>query len=173
MQLQRDRLGVTAIRQSLDREQLVTQLDLGPEGIAFGHGPADHELDDLGHRDVGHVAGGDPRPIAQDGDAVADLHHLVEVMGDEEDADAAPGELADDAEELVGLTRRKGRSGLVEDEHARVGEQRPRNLHQLHLGDAQVLHGRVRRHVQADLGHQFLCSVTHRRAVDQAPPRGQ
>ena len=90
--------------------------DLRSEGKALGHGAADHELDDLRHRDLGHVTCGRPLAVAQDRDAVADLLHLVEVVGDEEDADALGRELADDLEEAVHLARRECRRGLVEDE---------------------------------------------------------
>ena len=58
---------------------------------------ADHHADDVVDRDVGHLRAADQAAVAQHGDAVADRHHLVEPVGDEDHADALAAQLADDA----------------------------------------------------------------------------
>ncbi len=173
MQLQRDRLEIAAVAQVLDREQLAAQLDRRPERVRLGHGPPHHQLDDLGHGHIGDVLGRDPLTVAQDGDAVTDLLHLVEMVADEEDADALSSQLADDGEELVCLARGERRGGLVEDEQPGLGQERAGDLDHLHLGDAEVLDRRVGRHVQSDVGHQPLGSLAHHSPVDEAVIAGQ
>ena len=57
--------------------------------------------------------------VAQDGDAIGYLVDLVQEMADEDDADAARGELAHDAEQDRNLVTVKTRGRLVEDQHPR------------------------------------------------------
>ena len=68
-----------------------------------------------------------------------------------------------DLEQAVDLTRGQRRGGLVEDQQPGVREERPGDLDHLHLGDAELLHGRVGRHLEADLLEQL------ERAVAQLP----
>ena len=69
--------------------------------------------------------------VAQHGEAVADLVHLVEEVRDEEDRDALLLQRADDAEELGDLVGVEARGGLVEDEHLRLHVDRTGDRHEL------------------------------------------
>ena len=77
---QRDRLDVAGIHEPVDGQESLAEHDALAEGEAPGQGMADHELDDLRDRDVGHHPRGRPLAVAQDRHAVADLLHLVEVV---------------------------------------------------------------------------------------------
>ena len=66
---------------------------------------------------VGREVLADELAVAQHGDAVGDLVHLVEEVADEEDGDAAVAQVADDGEELLDLAAVEARGRLVEDEH--------------------------------------------------------
>ena len=70
---------------------------------------------------------GDPA-VAQHGHAVADRHHLVELVGDEEDRAPVRGQIADDREQAVALLRRQDRRRLVEDQDLRVAIERLQDL---------------------------------------------
>ena len=63
----------------------------------------DHHADDAVDVGVGDLAAADELAVAQHGVAVADLEHLLEAVGDEDDAEALRLEVADDAEELLHL----------------------------------------------------------------------
>ena len=73
----------------------------------------------------------DQRSVAQHGDPVADLVDLVQEVRDEQDRDAASLQLADDPEQLAHLVQVEARGGLVEDEHAHVGGDGPRDRDEL------------------------------------------
>ena len=78
-----------------------------------------------------------------DGDAVRDLAHLAQLVGDEHDGGAGCLELAHDLHQLVGLLRGEHRGRLVEDEHLRVAGQRLDDLDPLLHADRQVVDERV------------------------------
>ena len=60
--------------------------------------------------------GGDPPTVAQDGHAIGDRQHLVEVVADEQHRGARRGDAAQRAEQAVHLGPGKRRGGLVEHE---------------------------------------------------------
>ena len=98
------------------------------------------------HRLVG--AGGVDRPdalaAAQHRDAVGDLQHLGQLVGDEDDGRAARLQLREDAHELARLLRGQHRRRLVEHEHPRAAVQRAEDLDALLLPDGDVLDAGVR-----------------------------
>ena len=61
---------------------------------------ADHQPDDAVDRGLGDVAAADKAAVAEHGVAVADPHHLLEPVGDEDDADALGLQVADDRNSL-------------------------------------------------------------------------
>ena len=76
--------------------------------------------------------------VAQHGDAVGEVHHLLDAVGDVDDADALGGELADDAEEALAFGRGEGGGGLVHDEDAGVEREGLGDLDELLLAHAQA-----------------------------------
>ena len=123
----------------------------------------------------------------EDGQAIAHLQRLVDVVGDEDDGLAQPllqgqhGVLQPDADERI-----KGREGFVHQDDVGIGRQRPRQPHalahaarellriavghvgQFHLaqpvaGALALLFGRQAPHTQAEAG------VLHHRQMRQQP----
>lgn len=95
-------------------------------------GPAtQHLLDEVDAEELGGHVLADPAAATEDGDAITDLVDLVEEVRDEEDRDAACGELADDAEELCDLVEVEARGRFVEDDDTCVDRDRPRDRDEL------------------------------------------
>ncbi len=105
-------------------------------------GATDHELGELGVR-RGRRRFAHDLAEADDGDAVGDLAHLAQLVGDEDDRGARLLELAHDAHQLVGLLRGEHGGRLVEDEHPRVARERLDDLDALLHADREVLDERV------------------------------
>ena len=86
---------------------------------------------------VGHRV--DLLAAPQDGHAVGDVEHLVELVRDEDDRRALGRQRAQDAEQVLRLLGGEHRGRLVEHEHLRAAEQRAQDLHALLGADAEVL----------------------------------
>ena len=115
----------------------------------------DHVRDDPVDVDLVALARGDERSVAEDDGVVGDLERLLEVVGDVDDRDAGGGELADEPEEHLDLGAAEGRGGLVHDEHARFAGERPGDLDDLLLSEAQVADERLRVEVLREPSHQL------------------
>ena len=72
-------------------------------------------------------------------------HHVLEDVRDEHDADVAVAQHPQRVEQHLRARRAERRRRLVEDQHARLGEQRLGDLQQLALGEAEVLDRRPQR----------------------------
>ncbi len=137
-------------------------------GIGLGQLAADHQL--------GQVAGGDLRrqhlghgaAHADDRDGVRHLQHLVQLVGDEDDGDAASYEATERLEEPVDLLRHEHRRRLVEDDDARVAVEDLQDLGPLLLADAEVGDEIVRVHLKAVALAELAQSLARRAHVD--PP---
>ena len=106
--------------------------------------------------------------VAQHGEAVADLVHLVEEVRDEEDRDALLLQRADDAEELGDLVGVEARGGLVEDEHLRLHVDRSGDRNELLHRERVVAEERPRVEVEVEAREQFGGAAAHRPPVDRA-----
>ena len=103
-------------------------------GAAFLLSLAHHSLDDLFVRDVRERASIDDRTsIAKDCADVGDRADLAHPMGDEENADSAPGEPAQDCEKALRVREGQVRRRLVEKDQFRAGTQCPGDLDKLAL----------------------------------------
>lgn len=122
-------LALAAVAGDLQRQCLVV-----PGGLAQGggrrpvrgrvgepqpHVPARHEPFQL----AGGAFGGDPA-VVEDRDVVGEFVGLVQVLGGEEDGDAAGDELADDAPHGVAAAWVEAGGRLVEEDDPRVADQR-------------------------------------------------
>ena len=101
---------------------------------------ADHHADELG---LLHLAGDDRVHVAavlEDGDLVGDLEDLAHAVRDVDDDLALGLELADDGEQRLDLRIAQAGGGLVKADDAQVfAAARLHDLHQLLIGDAQIL----------------------------------
>ena len=150
--------------------------------VALGRGRA-HRRHDL-------VAAHQPRHLGRDGRAgvvdmagdaaVAQHHaamrqraHLVELVRDEDDADALRRHGAQRHEQAVDLGRRQHRGRLVEDQDAHAAEQRLDDLQPLLLADRQRRHRPVGIERQAELLLDALEAGKPAGAVEPAALAGQ
>ena len=123
----------------------------------------DHQANDLPLRQLGRRTRRDVPAVAQHGDRVRDLSHLLEAVADEHDRDAPLPHAPHRREEALHLVRRQRCGRLVHDQEPRAGRQRLRNLEQLPIGDAEPAHGRVRAEVDSQLVEDPRHGVAHRR----------
>ena len=111
------------------------------------HVAVDAQLEELAAQageQRGGAVQGDDAALVHDGDAVAELLGLVEVVGGEQDRHARPGPQAgDEVEQLVADARVEADGGLVEEQHLRVGDQRPGDLEPAALAAAVGVDGPV------------------------------
>ena len=81
----------------------------------------------------------DPLAAPQDGHAVGDVEHLVELVRDEDDRRPARRQRAQHLEQVLRLLRGEHGGRLVEHQHLGAAEQRAEDLHALLGADAEVL----------------------------------
>ncbi len=77
-----------------------------------------HQVNQLGLGEPGHVAGGDLLAVAEHRHPVAQVEDLVEAMRDVDDPRTAIAQIADDSEQPMDLVRWENGSRFVEDQHA-------------------------------------------------------
>ena len=75
--------------------------------------------------------------LAEDGDAVGDVQHLVELVGDDDDGAASSRILRRMATRAVDLLRGKHGGGLVQHQRARAAVKHLEDLHGLLLADGE------------------------------------
>lgn len=104
---------------------------------------------------------------------VGDLHHLPQLVGDEDDGVPGLRELADGVEELLALLRGEHRGGLVEDEDFRPAVERLDDLDPLHQPDGEAAHRRVQREVDVEVPPDRLEVAFHLAGLPQHPLPGR
>ena len=102
-----------------------------------------------------------------------DLRDLFEVVGDEDDADAASGQFAHQLEQPLGLLTGQRGSRLVHDEDAHLSGQRLGDLDHLLLGDPQGADDPQGIDRRADPVQEFLRLAHEHAPVDDSEPTGQ
>ena len=75
---------------------------------------------------------------AQDADPVRDLHYLVELVRDEDDAEALPRHAAERLHQTPRLLRRENGGRLVQNEDPRAEIEQTQDLHSLLLADGEL-----------------------------------
>ena len=129
------------------------------------HLPANHHSRERLLRRAGSRDRLDHLAPPQDGDAIGDLEHLVQLVADEDDRQQSlPRQPPQKLEELVRLLRCEHAGRLVEDQDVRVPVERLDDLDALLLADGDVLYARIR--VDCELeGFRELAHAPPRRAV--------
>src|SRR5438093_1353365 len=125
-------------------------------GLALVAG-AEVSLDHLGMAlDLGRRTFGDAHTVVEHGDAVGDAHHDLHVVLDQEyrQLELAP-ERADQRGEVLGLARVHPRRRLVEQQQARLGGERARDLQAPLIAVRQVAREVLRLAVEADEREQL------------------
>ena len=142
--------------------------DGGLPGVGDGQLRADHHLGQVVGGRVAGVHRAHGPALAQHGDGVGDLEHLVELVVDEQDGGAGRLELAHVAEQLVHLLGDQHRGGLVEDEDLRPPVEHLDDLDPLALAHLQGLHQVVGVDVEAVGPAHLVEMVPGRLEVDPA-----
>ena len=96
------------------------------------------------------------RAVAQNGEALGDAEHLVELVGDQDHGLALGGEPAHQLGQLLPLGRRQGRRGLVEDHDLGAAVEELDDLQPLPLGDRRVGDDPPRVELEAEPGGELL-----------------
>ena len=143
----------------------------GPLRHLEEHGPADHELRQLGDGRLRRHALAHHATTAHDGDAIGDVEYLAQLVRDEDDGRALRLELLQDAEQLLGLLRGEHGRGLVEDERPGAVVERLQDLDALLLADREVLDARVRVDLEAEALGQGADLPRGARHVEERPAR--
>ncbi len=142
----------------------------GAIGEAALEAAADHAADDavLVDHVLLHVEGLDGLAVAQDRDRVGDLLDLVELVADDDRADALALEPDDQVEQVLRVALVQGCGRLVEDQQPDRLVQRLGDLDELLLADADVLDLRAGVVAQADAVQQFGRLLLRLAPVDDA-----
>ena len=115
----------------------------------------DHGADHEGKRDLRCLGGGSDAPVLQDRDAIDQLYHLVETVGDVENGAALRLQTSEKIVQARDLADAEGRRRLVENDHRGVGGERLGDLHDLLLGDREPADDRVDVDARVDLGEHL------------------
>ena len=107
------------------------------------HLAADHQLGQLLLAGLRGPAVRHHGPGAHDADLVGHRHDLAQLVGDQDDGAPLRLQVAQDAEQMVGLLRRQHARGLVQDQDARAAEQGLEDLDPLLHAHGQARHRRV------------------------------
>ena len=112
----------------------------------------------------GLLDGVDDPAVVHDADPVGQVEDVVDVVADQEDADALVLELADEVADLGRLGRAEGGRRLVHDQDPRVEVDRPGDGHRLALAAGEGLDRRAKR-----VKFGFRRPITLRVASSMAP----
>ena len=116
---------------------------------------ADHAGGKVRCRHVMHLSRRDHVSVPKNGIVVADLHHLVELVTDENDPHPLGAQAAHQGKHTPDLGPSEARGGLVHDDELRVHEQRPGDLDNLFIGSVKRPHHRAGIKVQTHAGEDF------------------
>ena len=118
---------------------------------AFVHGPvADHGADQRGHVEFRGARRGCHAAVSHHRDAVGEVEHLVEVVGDVDDRRPPVAQRAHQAVDPLGVAAAQGGGRLVQDQHPAPEVDLTGDLHEGLLGGAEGPGDRVRRDVDAE-----------------------
>ena len=127
----------------------------GMQALQFFLGFAEHEFEGEFAAEIGARHGGDEATVAQDREVVGDGFDLAHAVGDEDNRAALATQRADHVEQALDVGSAQRRSGLVEDEDARVERHGFGDLDELGFGQRQrAEHGAGLDRVDAETGEQ-------------------
>jgi hypothetical protein len=119
-------------------------------------GTADHHAAQFFLGGVGGLHGAHVAALAQHGHPIGDLHDLVQLMGNKQDALALPGQAPHDLHQFFDLLRGQHGGRLVEDQHLIVAVEHLKNFYALLHSHGDVLDLGVQIHLQAVAFGQLL-----------------
>ena len=138
------------------------------------HLAPDHQFGQFGGLGFGGLYRGRHFAPPHDADGIGDFHDLAQLVGDQDDGFAFGAKPPENAEKLVGLCRGQNARRLVEDQDIGPAVERLEDLHPLLHSHADVLHQRIRVHLEAVVVRQFDQALAGlgERGFQQAPVFG-
>jgi hypothetical protein len=109
-----------------------------PFGVFVFNRASDHLCDHVRAGQVPDRLGIDHVPVAHDGNDVAKLENLIQLVADVDDGNALFLQVMDDLEELLELVAGERTARLVHDDELGVERERFRNLHHLLFGGGEI-----------------------------------
>src|SRR4029078_9433139 len=117
-----DDVDIVVVPSSAEAEKFESGLVLGvdlPLVLGFAQDAANHELDDLAHRQLLDRVRADGLPVPHDEHILGDTEQLVEAMGNVDHRDSRFGEPPNDAEQDLDFSVSEDGGRLVEDQDVR------------------------------------------------------
>ena len=138
-------------------------------GVAVVERAAHHRADDAVLVDMARLdrVGLDRAAVSDHGDRIGDGGDLVELVGDHDRRDPAALETLHQQEQVLRVVLVQRGRGLIQDQQLDVLRQRFRDLDQLLLAHAQVLHRHVRVDVEAHASEQVAAAAPSLAPVDE------
>ena len=131
----------------------------GDHGLALA---SDHQLRELDQRGLALFAGGGQFAVAEDGNVVGGGHDFIQTVGDEDDGDAALGDLFHDGKQRFRLGLRQNGGRLVKHQQAdALFVDLAGDLDELHVADRQALDQRVLVQSHAHAVQRLAGVLTH------------
>ena len=156
------------------------------EGVVAGDAPraqrcdgggdvtVDAQLDELAAQageEGGGAVEGDDAAVVDDGDAIAELLGLVEVVSGEQHGHSQPGpEAGDEIEDLEADARVQAHGGLVEKQHLRVRDERPGDLEPAALTTAVGVNWPIEEFAEAEGVDHVTDAILRRGRVESPQP---
>src|SRR5919199_534355 len=134
------------------------------------HVAADHEAGELPLVRLRGLHGIHHAPVADDGDVVAHVQKLAQLVGDQDDREPVRHELLEDGEEVIGLLRGEDGGGLVEDEDVGLAVEGLKDLYPLLDADGEVGYLRSRVDSEPVALAQLLCGPDGALEVEGCAP---
>ena len=128
---------------------------------------ADHLPGNLRNGRILHIAVGHHHAVAQHGIAVADLHHLAQLVRDEDHADLLRLQRAQHIKNALDLRIGERRRRLIHDDDGSVHHQRACNFDNLFEGRVQRGDHGARINLQVHLLEERLRLLVHRRMIEK------
>src|SRR5438093_1325328 len=136
-------------------------------GEFLGQLPADHQADELVHRQLRNGVGPHALSVAQHGHAVRNLENFLQPVRDVDDPDATGPEVTDEPEQPLCFLHGQCRGWFVHHDKLGVRGERLGDLHQLLLGDREGTHSPTRIDGQPQAGEQPSGTRVHLIPVHQ------
>ena len=129
----------------------------------------DHEVREFLRAGAGGLHLASDSAGTKDRDAVGEGHHVVELVGDEDDGLAFGAELGEVGEEVVRLLRGEDGGGLVQDQDVRLAIEELQDFDALLHANGKLFDGPVPFDRQAVLAGQGFQAGAGAGAIDHAP----
>lgn len=164
-------LHITRRHRSDSEDDLLVDIRFDLGGIEAGEFATDHQLSDRFPVQNGRRRSLDPLAVAQHRDTIGQLHHLVELVGDEDEAGPLVAKLANLFEQHIGLFPRQHRGRLVHEHHPRIAADRLGDFDHLLVRDGKRADQRILVDMRTEHVENLACLRPHIFTVEHPETR--